>query len=247
MISYLDKAPALSEERKGELFSFTESLGLKFNDYRLLNLAFTHTSFANECKGEVDNNERLEFLGDSILGMITAEYLFSSFTRFHEGQFSKIKAVVVSEQSLSEVALAFHFDKYILVGRGERSQKGTMKKAILADALEAVIASLYLDQGLETAKRFVLSFIPDQVEKMLDNKLSYKDYKTELQEYLQKRRGKVPRYVIVSQTGPDHAQIFRVNVEMGTKVFGPGEGRNKKAAEQDAAHMALIALGIERA
>ena len=202
MLSYLEKAPALSQERKGELFSFTESLGLEFGEYRLLNLAFTHTSYANECKGEVDNNERLEFLGDSILGMITAEYLFSSFTRFHEGEFSKIKAVVVSEESLSEVALSFHFDKYILVGRGERSQQGTMKKAILADALEAVIAALYLDQGLETA--------------------------------------------IISQTGPDHAQTFRVNVEMGTKVFGPGEGRNKKAAEQAAARMALIALGIEQ-
>ena len=246
MLSYLEKAPALSQERKGELFSFIGNLGFQFNDYRLLNLAFTHTSYANECKGEVDNNERLEFLGDSVLGMITAEYLFSSFTRFHEGEFSKIKAVVVSEDSLSEVALSLHFDKHILVGRGERSQKGTMKKAILADALEAVIAALYLDQGIETARRFILSFIPGQVEKMLENKLSYKDYKTELQEYLQKRRGKVPRYVIVSQTGPDHDQVFRVNVEMGTKSFGPGEGRNKKAAEQAAAHMALIALGIEK-
>lgn len=246
MISYLVKAPVLSDERKEELFSFIESLGISFGDYRLLNLAFTHTSYANECRGEVDNNERLEFLGDSVLGMITAEYLFSSFTRFHEGEFSKIKAVVVSEESLSEVALSLHFDRYILVGRGERSQKGTMKKAILADALEAVIAALYLDQGLETAKGFVLSFIPGQVEKMLENKLSYKDYKTELQEYLQKKRGKVPRYVIVSQTGPDHAQTFHVNVEMGTKVFGPGEGRNKKAAEQAAARIALIALGLEQ-
>ncbi|MBO8435996.1 MAG: ribonuclease III [Spirochaetes bacterium] len=246
MLKYLEKAPAISEERKGELFSFVESIGIHFNEYRLLNLAFTHTSYANECKGEVDNNERLEFLGDSVLGMVTAEYLFSSFTRFHEGQFSKIKAVVVSEESLSEVALSLHFDKYILVGRGERSQQGTMKKAILADALEAVIAAMYLDQGLETARRFILSFIPAQVEKMLENKLSYKDYKTELQEYLQKRRGKVPRYVIVSQTGPDHAQTFHVNVEMGTKVFGPGEGKNKKSAEQAAARMALIALGIER-
>ena len=246
MLSYLEKAPALSEERKGELFSFTESLGVAFSEYRLLNLAFTHTSYANECKGEVDNNERLEFLGDSILGMITAEYLFSSFTRFHEGEFSKIKAVVVSEESLSEIALSIHLEKYILVGRGEKSQKGELKKAILADCMEAVIAALYLDQGLETAKRFVLSFIPAQVEKMLENKLSYKDYKTELQEYLQKRRGKVPRYMIVSQTGPDHDQTFSVNVELGTKVFGPGTGRNKKAAEQAAARIALIALGIEQ-
>ena len=155
MLSYLEKAPALTEERKRELFSFTESLGLSFDDYRLLNLAFTHTSYANECKGKVDNNERLEFLGDSVLGMVTAEYLFSSFTWFHEGEFSKIKSVVVSEESLSEVALSLHFDRYILVGRGEKSQNGMMKKAILADAMEAVIASLYLDQGIESARKFV--------------------------------------------------------------------------------------------
>ena len=246
MLSYLEKAPSLSAERERELFSFINSIGLTFSDYRLLNLAFTHTSYANECRGKVDNNERLEFLGDSVLGMITAEYLFSFFTRFHEGEFSKIKAVVVSEESLSEIALSIHLEKYILVGRGEKSQKGELKKAILADCMEAVIAALYLDQGLETAKRFVLSFIPAQVEKMLENKLSYKDYKTELQEYLQKRRGKVPRYMIVSQTGPDHDQTFSVNVKLGTKVFGPGTGRNKKAAEQAAARIALIALGIEQ-
>ena len=112
--------------------------------------------------------------------------------------------------------------------------------------MEAVIAALYLDQGLETAKRFVLSFIPQQVESFLENKLAYKDYKTELQEYLQKRRGKVPRYVLVSQSGPDHDQVFSVSVELGTKVYGPAEGRNKKSAEQAAARMALIAIGLEK-
>ena len=246
MLSYLAKAPLLSAERERELSSFLKDNDLQFGDLRLLNLAFTHTSYSNECKGAPDNNERLEFLGDSVLGMVTAEYLFSSFTRFHEGEFSKIKAVVVSEESLSEVALRMHFNRYILVGRGERSQGGSLKKAILADSMEAVIAALYLDQGLETAKRFVLSFIPQQVESFLENKLAYKDYKTELQEYLQKRRGKVPRYVLVSQSGPDHDQVFSVSVELGTKVYGPAEGRNKKSAEQAAARMALIAIGLEK-
>ena len=236
----------LSAERERELSSFLKDNDLQFSDLRLLNLAFTHTSFSNECKGAPDNNERLEFLGDSVLGMVTAEYLFSSFTRFHEGEFSKIKAVVVSEESLSEVALRMQFNRYILVGRGERSQGGSLKKAILADSMEAVIAALYLDQGLEAARRFVLSFIPQQVESFLENKLAYKDYKTELQEYLQKRRGKVPRYVLVSQSGPDHDQVFSVYVELGTKVYGPAEGRNKKSAEQAAARMALIAIGLEK-
>ena len=236
----------LSAERERELSSFLKDNDLQFSDLRLLNLAFTHTSFSNECKSAPDNNERLEFLGDSVLGMVTAEYLFSSFTRFHEGEFSKIKAVVVSEESLSEVALRMQFNRYILVGRGERSQGGSLKKAILADSMEAVIAALYLDQGLEVARRFVLSFIPQQVESFLENKLAYKDYKTELQEYLQKRRGKVPRYVLVSQSGPDHDQVFSVSVELGTKVYGPAEGRNKKSAEQAAARMALIAIGLEK-
>lgn len=236
----------LTEKRQREFSSFLKANDLKFSDLRLLNLAFTHTSYSNECRSASDNNERLEFLGDSVLGMITAEYLFSSFTRFHEGEFSKIKAVVVSEESLSEVALRLGVNDYLLIGRGERSQGGNLKKAILADCMEAVIAALYLDQGLDAARRFVLSFIPGQVEKFLENKLSYKDYKTELQEYLQKRRGKVPKYVLVSQTGPDHDQVFSVTVELGTKVYGPAEGRNKKSAEQAAARMALIAIGLEK-
>lgn len=236
----------LSKERERELLSFTKDNNLHFNNLRLLNLAFTHTSYANEHKGAVDNNERLEFLGDAVLGMITAEYLFSSFDRFHEGEFSKIKSVVVSEQSLSEVASAMHFERYLLVGHGEFSQGGTRKKAIQADAMEAVIAALYLDQGLEAAKNFVLSFIPVQVDKVLKNQVSYKDYKTVLQEYYQKKRGKVPTYQLVSQVGPDHDQVFSVTVSMGTKTFGPAEGKNKKSAEQAAAKMALIALGLEK-
>ncbi len=246
MNSYLAKAPSLTEKRKRELFSFLSDNNLEFSDLRLLNLAFTHTSYANEMRGTTDSNERLEFLGDSVLGVITAEYLFRSFALFQEGDCSKIKAIVVSEQSLSEVALSIHLDKYILVGKGERSQGGNLKKAILADATEAVIAALYLDQGFESAKKFVLSFIPGQVEKVLSDRISYKDYKTELQEFLQKRRGKVPRYFLVSQTGPDHDQVFSVSVELGTKVFGPAEGKNKKSAEQAAAKLALIALGIEK-
>lgn len=245
-MDYHAKAPLLSRERERELLSFTRDNGLCFKDLRLLNLAFTHTSYANEHRGSCDNNERLEFLGDSVLGMITAEYLFSSFERFHEGEFSKIKSVVVSEQSLSEVASVLHFEKYLLVGHGEYSQGGTKKKAIQADAMEAVIAAIYLDQGIEAAKRFVLSFIPGQVDKVLRNQVSYKDYKTALQEYYQKKRGKVPTYQVISQVGPDHDQTFSVTVTMGTKTFGPAEGKNKKSAEQAAAKMALLALGLEK-
>mgnify|MGYP004698329345 CR=1 FL=1 len=247
MLPYQSKAPFITEERERELLSFLKDNKLRFDDLRLLNLAFTHTSYANECRGEVDNNERLEFLGDSVLGMITAEYLFSFYHKFHEGDFSRIKSVVVSEESLSEVASRMDFERYLLVGHGEKLQGGRKKKAIQADAMEAVIAALYLDQGFEAARDFVLSFIPDQVTKLQKNQLSYKDYKTELQVYYQKKKkGKVPVYELIGQSGPDHEQIFSVSVTLGSKTYGPAEGRNKKAAEQAAAKLALISLGLER-
>ncbi len=246
MLPYQSKAPFITEDRERELLCFLKDNNLKFQDLRLLNLAFTHTSYANECKGEVDNNERLEFLGDSVLGLVTAEYLFSFYHKFHEGDFSKIKAVVVSEESLSEVASKMDFERYLLVGRGEKIQGGKRKKAINADAMEAVIAALYLDQGFDAARDFILSFIPEQVTKLQKNQLSYKDYKTELQVYYQKKKGKVPLYQLVSQSGPDHEQVFTVKVSLGNKTYGPAEGKNKKAAEQAAAKLALISLGIER-
>lgn len=212
----------------------------------LLNLAFTHTSYANECKGEGDSYERLEFLGDAVLDMITAQYLFENYYgKYHEGEFTKIKAVVVSEDSLSEVAVQKHFEKYILIGKGEAQQGGAGKKAIQADVMEAVIAAVYLDQGLEKARDYVLSFIPFQIEKVLRNRVPYKDYKTKLQEYWQKKRGRVPEYTTVGHDGPDHEQVFHVTVTIGGKTYGPVDGRNKKSAEQNAAHLALIHLGLE--
>ena len=229
--SFKIKAPAISPDRERELLIFTSEHGLKFSDLSFLNLAFTHTSYANESREDVDNNERLEFLGDSVLGMVTAEYLFSNFSNLHEGDFSKIKASVVSEESLSEVAVTFHLDRWLLMGKGEAMQGGKMKKAVLADAMEAVIAAVYLDQGLETAREYVLSFMRQQVESYLTDKLDFKDYKTQLQEYLQKRRRALPKYQVVAQKGPDHDQVFSVVVTVMDKEYGPANGKNKKSAE----------------
>ncbi len=244
MDAQIIKAPRITSERERELFSFQEKHGLHFNDLRYLNLAFTHTSYANEQREDVDNNERLEFLGDSVLGMITAEYLFSSFKTLHEGDFSKIKASVVSEESLSEIALEMGFDRYLLMGHGEELQGGKHKKAVLADAMEAVIAAIYLDQGLDVARRYTLSFISGQVDRYLKGSLDFKDYKTQLQEYLQKRKKMLPQYRLVSQSGPDHNQEFRVSVKVLDKEYGPAVGKNKKSAEQKAARLALTALGL---
>ncbi|MGN1164144.1 MAG: ribonuclease III [Candidatus Ornithospirochaeta sp.] len=240
------KAPSLTPERERELISFIEANKLKVKDLRLLNLAFTHTSYANECKGETDSYERLEFLGDAILDLITAEFLFENYySEYHEGDFTKIKSVVVSEDSLSEIALQKHFEKYILIGKGEMQQGGAMKKAIQADVMEAVIAAVYLDCGMEEAREYVLSFIPFQIQKVLKNRVSYKDYKTKLQEYWQKKKGKVPEYTMVGHDGPDHQQVFHVTVSLGGKVYGPADGKSKKHAEQNVAKLALIHLGLE--
>ena len=235
----------MDSNREVELFAFQEKIGIKFNNVELLNLAFTHTSYANECIGDVDNNERLEFLGDSVLGMVTAEYLFANFPTLHEGDFSRIKSWVVSENSLAEIAVTLDFERFLLMGHGEEIQGGRKKKAIIADAMEAVIAAIYLDQGLEVARGYVLSFMKGQVEKVLLNKQSDKDYKSVLQEYFQKRKRKCPEYELVSTKGPAHDQIFTVVVHLNTKTYGPAEGSNKKSAEQNAAKMALTALGLE--
>ncbi len=234
----------IDDERKRELLIFCGEHDLSYTNLSILNLAFTHTSYANEVRGGVDNNERLEFLGDSVLGMITAEYLFSSFSNLHEGDFSKIKASVVSEDSLCEVALGMQLDRFLLMGKGEEMQGGKKKKAVLADCMEAVIASVFLDQGLDKARLFVLSFMKGQVDRYLSDKLDFKDYKTILQEYLQKKRKPLPQYRVVGQSGPDHDQEFLVEVEVMQRKYGPAKGKNKKGAEQSAAHAALVALNI---
>lgn len=244
METYYLKAPLVDERRLGELSVFEKKIGITFKEKRLLNLAFTHTSYANELTGDVDDYERLEFLGDSILGMVTAEYLFDNLTKLHEGDFSRIKSSVVSEESLSEVALNLDLSRFILIGHGEEISDGRHKKAIMADAMEAVIAAIYLDQGFETARSFVLSFIEGQISHVLDGSNSNKDYKSMLQEYLQKRRQEVPEYLLDHTEGPQHQQRFFVKVFAERKCFGPAEGNNKKSAEQNAAHLALKGLGV---
>lgn len=237
----------MSEERRRDLESFEEEYNLDFNDINLLNLAFTHSSYSNEHSDGTDSNERFEFLGDSILDLIVAEYLFGKYYDQHdEGDFSKIKAMVVSEDSLSEIAHSMHFEKYILTGKGEESSGGKEKKAIQADAMEAVIASIYLDKGLGACRTFVLSFISDEIEKIMKDEVSYKDYKTKLQIFYQKKTGRTPRYVLERTEGPDHDRTFFVEVYLDNNVFGVGEGKNKKQAEQDAARQALINLKLEK-
>ena len=228
----------LTAERKKNLMQFCKNLSIRFSDLELLDLAFHHRSFSNENTTHKHvNNERLEFLGDSVLGMATATFLYEDMLDNPEGDLARIKSVVVSEQTLAPIAVRIGIDKMLIMGKGEEMSGGRQKKAILADAVEAVIGAYYLDSGYEMAEKLVLSFIVPEIRKVQQNK-GAKDYKTLLQEYYQKKHKSCPTYELVKKTGPDHDQTFWVNVHLGNTTYGPAQGKNKKEAEQNAAKMA---------
>lgn len=239
--SLFKNAPAISSERERELLVFIEESKISINDLSLLNLAFTHRSYANETNEDVDTNERLEFLGDSVLGMCVADWLFRKLPAKQEGDFSKIKSVVVSEDSLAQIARSLHIDRYLLIGKGEENSGGRQKKALLADCMEALFAACYLDSGFDAAKEFVMRYLSQQIQAVLDDDY-HRDYKTSLQEYMQKRWRKVPTYTLVKRTGPEHDFTFHMEVDVNGSVYGPAKGRNKKEAEQRAAKLAYDQL-----
>ena len=224
-------------DRKTLLSQFQKTADIKFKKMDLLELAFHHRSYSNEHSQKYGNNERLEFLGDAVLGMVTASYLYESMAEKKEGDLAKIKAVVVSEPVLSEIALKLSIDKCLVLGKGEELSGGREKKAILADAMEAVIGALYLDSGYKAAEKFVLSIIVPEIENVLNNK-SIRDYKTLLQEYFQKKYKQCPVYTLEKKTGPEHDKTFWVSVSLNNNVFGPAKGKNKKEAEQAVAKLA---------
>lgn len=221
--------------RKKDLMAFCKRVDIKFQNLELLEQAFHHRSSVNEGKA-AKNNERLEFLGDSVLGMVTAAYLYKKLEN-PEGDLAKIKSAVVSEKALAPVALNFGIDKLLIMGHGEEKTGGRQKPAILADCMEAIIGAYYLDSGYKSAEKFVLSFIIPAINEVLEDGL--KDFKTLLQEKFQKISKKCPVYELIEKTGPDHDQTFVINVHLGDKIFGPAKGKNKREAEMLAAKMAL--------
>ena len=232
----------IEKDRKKMLENFCKNLGIHFNDLSLLDLAFHHRSFSNESvEFKHYNNERMEFLGDSVLGMATASFLYNDMVENQEGDLAKIKSVVVSEKTLAPLAIEMGIDKCLVMGRGEEKSGGREKSAILADAWEAVIGAYYLDKGFEEAEKLVLRFIVPEIRKVQQNK-GQKDYKTLLQELYQKREKTCPVYEIVKEEGPDHDRTFWIKVHLKDSTYGPCEGKNKKQAEQKAAQMAYNAL-----
>ncbi len=232
---------ALPPERKKELQLFERHAGLRFRELGSLNQAFTHRSYANELSETAANNERLEFLGDSVLGMVVSEYLYELLPDQPEGELARIKSFVVSEASLSDIAKHLRVDNFILIGKGEEYSGGRSKKAILADALEAIIGAFYLDSGFLPSRKFVLTILIPEINKVLENRHA-KDYKTLLQELVQKRMKTYPKYKVAQKSGPDHDRTFTIEVHIGERSFGSGRGKNKKEAEQEAARIAFESL-----
>ncbi len=220
-----------------------QRIGYKFKNRELLRTALTHSSYANENRASgIGCNERLEFLGDSVLGMTVADYLFKSYPDMPEGDMTKLRSELVCEQSLYEVAKRLDIGSSILLGRGEESS-GRTRPSILADAVEAVLAAIYLDGGKKSSDKFVNRFILSSLDSV--EKSGSSDYKTALQELIQRKSGNQLSYNIVDERGPDHCKEFQAEVLLNGERIGSGIGRSKKEAEQDAAKNALAGIKNE--
>ena len=232
--------PAIDTERKKLLSAFSKAVGIRFKNLSLLSLAFMHRSVSNE-SGLKINNERLEFLGDAVLGTVAATLLYEKFADKPEGELAKIKSVVVSEDVLCAVALQYQIDNLLILGKGEENSGGRTKKAILADALEALIGALYLDSGYPAAFAFVSAFLDEEINRVISEEY-HRDYKSLLQEFSQRQFHSYPVYKLTKSSGPEHSRFFWVEVIVNNQHYGPGTGKNKKSAEQEAARMAFEAL-----
>lgn len=214
----------------------------EFKDKSLLIRALTHSSYSNEQKKNgYDNNERLEFLGDSVLSIIMSEYLYNTYKGLEEGQLTKIRARIVCEASLGKAARQLELGEHMFFGRGEEITGGRERTSILSDAFEALIAALYLDAGIEKARSFVLSHMKDIIDNAIQGRI-FTDYKTHLQEVIQVKKENKIKYEIYKEEGPDHAKVFFTHVKLNDEVIGTGSGRSKKESEQEAAKEGLKRL-----
>ncbi len=221
-----------------------EAIGYSFCNIDQFVEAMTHKSFSNE-QGLINSsphNERLEFLGDAVLELIVSEYIFKDFPDLAEGQLTRIRAEVVNEGSLAEIARSFGLGEYLLLGKGEDQSGGRQKRSLVADAFEAVLGAVFADGGFEKTRTVVLPLFLDRIHQAASRKEGI-DFKTRLQEWLQARKQEVPAYKMISAEGPDHKKTFTCQVSCGGKVLGEGRGKTKKAAEQEAARQALTGSG----
>ncbi|MCS7206064.1 MAG: ribonuclease III [Leptospiraceae bacterium] len=227
----------LDKERIQKLKELSKHLNIRFRDYRLYDLALTHSSLANEPNSHKLNNQRLEYLGDAIIGFIVNDYLFRNF-HLNEGQMARIKSIAVSEKSLASAARKLRLGQYLKMSKGEKNSGGARRPSNLADAFEAMVAAIYLDQGIEAAKKFVLSMLEGRLKKLTKPGKAI-DPKSALQEIIQKKYHTHPIYELVSQEGPDHKREFVFRVIINGIEIARGSGSSKKKAEKQAAQKAL--------
>jgi ribonuclease-3 len=228
-----------------DLAALQQTLGIWFNHPSLLERALVHSSYVNENPSiATTSNERLEFLGDAILGFIIAEELYQRFPRSSEGEMTKLRSSLVRRDALSRMARAINLGNYLYLGRGEEASGGQRKSANLAGALEAVIAAIFLDQGSTAARDFVLRLVDKELNKVLSQGME-PDYKSQLQELIQAKQQQTPTYQVIEAVGPDHDRRFTVEVRVGDTVLGRGSGKSKKSAEAEAARSALGQLSTD--
>ena len=218
-----------------------QELRYTFKDPSLLETALTHSSYANEVKGSVKCNERLEFLGDAVLSIVVSDFIFKNCPKLPEGELTKLRASLVCEKALAGYARTIRLGDYLKLSRGERHSGGAQRPSILADAFEAVSAAIYLDGGMENVRRHILRFVEPDIKSPKPRK--FKDYKTCLQEIVQRNPEERLHYVLVGESGPDHDKHFLVEVRLNSNVIGKGGGKSKKEAEQQAAREAMELMG----
>ncbi|TCK98312.1 ribonuclease-3 [Natranaerovirga hydrolytica] len=222
-----------------QIKAFENKINYKFQNKQLLRQALTHSSFSNERKmSKLENNERIEFLGDAVLELVTSHFLFENYPKLPEGELTKLRASIVCEPTLSECAKDLQLGQYILLGKGEELSGGRARNSVLSDVLEAVIGAIYLDSGLDEVRTFIKNIILTDIE----NKKLFYDSKTVLQEIIQQNSQVPLQYRLIEEKGPDHNKEFVVEVIFEEKVLGIGKGRSKKMAEQEAAYKAIKSI-----
>jgi ribonuclease-3 len=235
----------MKTDRRNRLMEFQNIIGVEFENLDLLDNALTHTSYANQFNLTYNHhNERLEFLGDAVLSIVVSEYLYRKYKSKPEGKLTKIRAGVVCETTLAEIARKLCINQYLRIGKGEELSGGREKDSMIADACEALMAAIYLDKGIKVAEEFIIRNLSEKIELAGSGK-SFSDYKTKLQEHLQKNAPTVIKYVVVGESGPDHNKTFETKVFFNNQCFGSGIGRSKKEAEQNAAKEALDSIGVD--
>lgn len=223
--------------------TFQEKLGLEFNELDLLRQAFTHRSYLNEHRGEVKgHNERLEFLGDAVLELIATHFLYEKFPAQTEGDLTAYRAALVNAVTCAEVAQELGMNDYLLLSRGEAKDTGRARGILMANAFEALVGAIYLDQGYDAAKSFIDKYLFPKIDNIIQKKL-WLDAKSSLQEKIQDVEGVTPSYAVLKEWGPDHDKHFVVGVHVKDKLLAEGQGKSKQEAEQDAARAALLARG----